>query len=99
MPEVPMSLTAEHAVPPVLGGEAPQCYEICIRTWTPDRETAFDLAIQISESLADNDRIDATATTIGVEEEPMDKRERVYIDVVGPPPELELGTGVAAMGT
>jgi hypothetical protein len=38
--------------------------------------------------LADNDQIDATATTIGVEEEPVEERERVYLEVVAAPPEL-----------
>ncbi len=67
----------------VARGASPQCYEISIRTWTTDRDLAFDLALQISESLAGNDEIDTTATTIGVEEEPIEKRERVYLDIVG----------------
>ena len=73
-----MSRTASR----VLYGASPQCYEISIRTWTTDRDVAYDLAIQISESLAGNDEIDARATMIGIEEEPMDKRERVYVDLV-----------------
>ncbi len=68
----------------VAHGASPQCYEISIRTWTTDRDLAYDLAVQISESLAGNDEIDARATTIGIEEEPPEKRERVYVDVVGP---------------
>jgi hypothetical protein len=77
-------------------GPSPQCYEISIRTWTTGREIAYDLALQISESLMGNDEIDARATMIGVEEEPMDQRERVYIDVVGPLPEA--GSGGEAGG-
>jgi hypothetical protein len=68
-------------------GASPQCYEISIRTWTTDHDLAFDLALQISESLAGNDEIDARATMIGIEQEPTDQRKRVYVDVVGPPPE------------
>jgi hypothetical protein len=97
-----MSLSAGYTRGRVPYGASPQCYEISIRTWTPDRETAFDLAIQISESLAANDQIDATATTIGIEEEPLEKRERVYIDVVGLPPEpgtLSVERGVMQMGS
>ncbi len=67
----------------VAHGESPQCYEISIRTWTTDRDLAYDLAVQISENLADNDEIDAEATMIGIEEEPMEKRERVYLEIVG----------------
>jgi hypothetical protein len=70
-------------------GASPQCYEISIRTWTTDHDVAFDLALQISESLAGNDEIDARATMIGIEEESLDQRERVYVDVVGAPPELD----------
>jgi hypothetical protein len=69
----------------VARGASPQCYEISIRTWTTDRDLAYDLALQISESLMGNDEIDARATMIGIEEEPVDRRERVYIDVVGRP--------------
>jgi hypothetical protein len=87
-----MSRTASR----VLYGASPQCYEISIRTWTTDRDIAYDLAVQISESLVGNDEIDATATMIGIEEEPLEKRERVYIDVVGPP--LEAGSGGEAGG-
>jgi hypothetical protein len=65
--------------------EDPPCYEIWLRTWTTDRSVAFDLAVQISESLANNSQVDATATTIGIEDEPAAERERVYAELVGPP--------------
>jgi hypothetical protein len=62
----------------------PPCYEIAIRTWITDPDTAADLAIQISEGLANNDQVDATATTIHLEDAP-DEPERVYTDVVDGP--------------
>jgi hypothetical protein len=97
-----VSITVGPAVGRVPYGASSQCYEISIRTWTTDRDIAFDLAIQISESLSDNDAVDATATTIGIEERPINERERVYIDIVGPPSELRAvhpGSEVKAMGT
>jgi hypothetical protein len=84
-----MSATAEQTASPVPQQGEPPCYEICLRTWTTDRDTAFDLAVQISESLADNDQVDATATTIGVEDEAASEREHVYTELVGVPPKRQ----------
>jgi hypothetical protein len=82
-----MSLTTEQpAASPQC--DEPPCYEITIRTWITDPNAAAHLAVQISESLADNEQIDATASMIGVEDTSADERERVYAEVAGPPPDL-----------
>ncbi len=60
-----MSLTAEQPTSSVQQRNEPPCYEICLRTWTTNRDVAFDLAVEISKYLADNDQVDATATTMG----------------------------------
>lgn len=81
-----MFITAEQTtLPEEVQRDWPPCYEIAIRTWLTDAEVAADLAVQISEGLADNDQVDATATTICLEDgrgEP----ERVYLDIVGQSP-------------
>jgi hypothetical protein len=76
-----MSATVKQPSRPMYQRDWPPCYEITIRTWLTDADATAALAVQISEGLASNDQVDATATTICLEDghgEP----ERVYLDVV-----------------
>ncbi len=85
-----MSVTAEQPTSFVQQHNEPPCYEICLRTWTTNRDVAFDLAVEISKYLADNDQVDATATTIGVEGGSKDEQERIFAEMVGAPPALSV---------
>jgi hypothetical protein len=80
-----MSVTAEQTTPPEVQQDWPPCYEITVRTWLTDAEATADLAVQISEGLAGNDQVDATATSICLEDG-QGEPERVYLDIVGQPP-------------
>jgi hypothetical protein len=58
------------------GGEP--YYVIALSTWITDRKAAFDLAVQISASLAANDLVDEFGTTLGIEDDNVNGQERIY---------------------
>ncbi len=67
---------------PTFTHEARPRYAICLYTEITEPEIAFELAVKISEGLADNEQVDDTATTIGIEAD-LPGHERIYAVHVG----------------
>jgi hypothetical protein len=82
-----MSLAVEQKAPRELLSDGPPFYMITLATWVTDRDTAIDLATQISESLAHNDLVDEHATTVGIEDTPIDEHERIYVHIIDGAPQ------------
>jgi hypothetical protein len=77
-----LSTSPENGGPTFTHDERPR-YAICLYTEITEPEIAFELAVKISESLADNEQVDDTATTIGIEAD-LPGHERIYAVHVGP---------------
>jgi hypothetical protein len=75
-----LSTSPENGGPTFTHDERPR-YAICLYTEITEPAAAFELAIKISESLADNEQVDM-ATTIGIEAD-LPGHERIYEVYVG----------------
>jgi hypothetical protein len=75
-----MPVTAEQSAPPVeRRSDGPPFYVITLSTWVTDRKEAFDLAVKVTESMANaGEQVDRHGTTIGLEDDNVFGQERIY---------------------
>jgi hypothetical protein len=71
-----LSTSPENGGPACRHEELPR-YVICLYTDITEPEIAFELAIKISEGLADDEQVDDKATTIGIEAD-LPGHEHIY---------------------